>query len=205
MLKRLILSAAAVVASFALLMAMASAGIAAAPGKATVSKGKKAKRGPRGKQGKQGVQGNQGLVGPQGPKGDKGDKGDPGTPAPVGGILPSGKTVIGVFAFGASGGIPRDSINYGGYVLPTAPEAHYIEIGDPAPTGCTGGTAASPKADPGNLCIYESITEGGVSSNRGFFDPITDSTGSVQAFGAGVYAQCTTECFVDGSWAVTSP
>jgi hypothetical protein len=205
MFKRSILSVAAVVAGFALLMAMASAGIAAAPNKATVSKGKKAKRGPRGKQGIPGIQGNQGLVGPQGPKGDKGDKGDPGTAAPVGGILPSGKTVIGVFAYGASGGIPRDSINYGGYVLPTAPAAHYIEIGDPVPTGCTGGTAASPKADPGNLCIYEAFIEGGLSSNRGFFNPITDSIGSVQAFGAGVYGECTSACFAEGSWAVTSP
>lgn len=202
MFKRSILSMTAVVTSFALLMAMASTGIAAAPGKATVSKGKKAKRGPRGKRGKPGKPGNQGLVGPQGPKGDKGD---PGTPAPVGGLLPSGKTVIGVWTFGASGGIPRDSINYGGYVLPSAPQAHYIEIGDPAPSGCTGGSATNPKANPGNLCIYEAYTEGGLSSNRGFFDPITDSTLTVKPFGAGVYGQCTTACFAEGSWAVTSP
>jgi|SRR6478609_539093 len=199
MFKRSILSVMAVIASFVLLMAMASTGIAATPGKATVSKAKKAKRGKRGKQGKQGEQG---PVGPQGPKGEKGDA---GAAAPVGGLLPSHKTVIGVFAFGASGGIPRDSINYGGYVLPAAPQAHYIEIGDAIPAGCTGGSAANPKANPGNLCIYEAFFEGGLSSNRGFFDPITDSTVSVRAFGAGVYGECTTACFVDGSWAVTSP
>lgn len=201
MVKRSVLSTMAVLASFALLMAMASSGIAAAPGQVTVSKAKKAKRGKRGKQGKQGP------VGPQGPKGEKGDKGEAGAAAPVGGFLPSKKTVIGVWAFGgAPNVIARDSINYGGYVLPSAPKAHYIEIGDPPPTGCSGGSAASPKADPGNLCIYEAFLEGTVSSNRGFFNPITDSTVSVQPFGAGVYAQCgAANCFVEGSWAVTSP
>lgn len=199
MLKRSTLSVVAVVASFALLMAMASTGIAASPGKASVSKGKKAKRGPRGKRGKQGP------VGPRGPQGPKGDKGDPGTAAPVGGILPAGKTVTGVWAIGSSGGIPRDSINYGGYVLPSAPQAHYIEIGEPVPSGCAGGSAANPKAGPGQLCIYESFIEGGVTSNRGFFDPITDSVGEVRAFGAGVYVECTSSCISEGSWAVTSP
>jgi hypothetical protein len=199
MFKRSILSLVAVVVSFSLLMTMASTAFAAPPGKATVSKGKKAKRGPRGKRGKPGKRG------PAGTQGSKGDKGDPGTAAPVGGLLPSGKTVIGVWTIGGDGGIPRDSINYGGYVLPSAPQAHYIEIGDPVPVGCTGGTATNPKADPGNLCIYESFSEGGVTLNRGFFDPITDSTGQVRAFGAGVYVQCSSACISEGSWAVTSP
>jgi hypothetical protein len=37
---------------------------------------------------------------------------------------------------------------------------HFVKKGETAPAGCTGGTAAEPKADSGNLCVYAAEEEG---------------------------------------------
>jgi hypothetical protein len=122
------------------------------------------------------------------------------------GTLPSGKTVIGTYAIGGGKeNYSRDSITFGGYTLSAAPTAHYIKEGESAPAACAGGTAEDPKAQPGNLCIFEGVQSHAKTASRGFFNPRSDSTESVLPFGAGVYANCLEECLVEGTWAVTAP
>jgi hypothetical protein len=149
-----------------------------------------------------GVVGRDGATGAQGPKGEKGEA---GTAAPVGGTLPSGKTVVGAYGFGTGdAGTPSDGITFGGYRLSAAPAVHYIKEGEANPPGCTG-TPLNPIADPGNLCVFEWVTHGGLSTNRNVVNPVTDDLGSATTFGAVAFAQCTAECYVYGTWVVTAP
>jgi hypothetical protein len=150
---------------------------------------------PAGERGPQGLPGTQGLPGPQGA---------PGTPAPVGGRLPAGKTVVGAFAVGSgTGAYPRDAISFGGYRIDPAPETTYVGAGQQAPPECAGGTAADPRAAPGNLCVYAAV-HGGTVEFQGIASPLTDHQGEGAPFGAVVWMQCSGgPCFVEGSWAVT--
>ena len=159
----------------------------------------KGNRGPRGPAGARGAQGAQGAQGARGATGPAGPFPDP---------LTSGQTLRGAFATQANvnGSQIRTGISFG-FSLASAPTPHYIKTGDPIPTGCTGGTVAAPKADPGNLCIYEGVALG-VGANRGEVDPVDDAAPDVKAekYGAGVYATCNAAtCFVEGTWAVTAP
>ena len=55
------------------------------------------------------------------------------------------------------------SISFG-WTLPSAPTAHLIDIGDPLPAGCLG-SATSPDAAPGNLCVWVTHQSGAVGSH----------------------------------------
>ena len=153
----------------------------------------------------QGPKGDPGLPGAPGPKGDKGD---PGQAGGFPDALPSGKSVRGAYsAFdtkSAPDNFASDSISFG-FVLPSAPTAHFVRAGGPADPACPG-TASAPQAAPGHLCIYEADTR---NAEVFFDDPLTGATGgAVRAFGAevGVRAGLADSDFGSrGSWAVTAP
>jgi len=92
-----------------------------------------------------------GATGPRGPQGE------PGT-ALAGGTVPVGTTLRGVAVTGATNQIPSmfpsaTGISFGGFQLPTRPVAHIIPPGGAATTACPG-SAATPEASSGQLCIY---------------------------------------------------
>jgi hypothetical protein len=86
----------------------------------------------------------------------------------------------------------------------------FIAEGEAAPTGCTGGTPAAPKAAQGFLCVYESHhlsggtwTVNGIvnMANPGFFFTEHGATTS----GAGVWVSGTAGGVGVGTFAVTAP
>src|SRR5262249_7178755 len=101
-------------------------------------------------------------TGPMGATGATGTTGATGDPGPLPATMPSGKTATGGYAVygGKVGGSGDD---WGGtaitwpYPLAAAPTVHVIPAGGPVPTGCSGGTSDSPRADPGNACIFEGV------------------------------------------------
>ncbi len=83
---------------------------------------------------------------------------------------------------------------------------HYIELGYPMPSGCTGNVL-NPGAAPGNLCVFEgrAFNAGG---QRGIEDPTSSELNGSERFGTGVYMLGTNgpgEGDTGGSWAVTAP
>ncbi len=70
--------------------------------------------------------------------------------------------------------------------------------------GCTGGTAAEPKADPGNLCMYAG-TEIGSTGGKHTIDTLTGSQGASRSGSEVNFEGLTGLGFVAGSWAVTAP
>lgn len=146
MLKRPILSTVAVVMCFAMLMGIASTAMAAVPGKASISKGKKAKRGPRGKRGKPGA------TGPQGPKGDTGAQG------PKGEIGPSDAYEVGDASSSLS--VPPLTLNLpaGNYVA----SAKYTAY---SPTVAATTVACFLSGGGRNSTLYSALEQTGVIQN----------------------------------------
>jgi hypothetical protein len=149
--------------------------------------------------------------------------GKEGSPWTAGGTLPKGASEKGVWAVvGPEGSIPATGIGFG-IPLASAPAAHYINENDKelTPTGeqtstVCKGTAASPTAPEGALCVY-AAHEAGVST----FAPLNESvlgwkwgiavtsdggtyvadTDQPFGFEVAVFAEGTANC--NGSWAVT--
>jgi hypothetical protein len=122
------------------------------------------------------------------------------------GPLASGQTLIGYVD--SAGNVqpgeiaPETSISFP-IPLASAPALHIIPVGGPS-TGACPGTASSPSAAGGNLCIYESTTVGttGFSLPDGL-NPVAGPTrfglpGLLGASGNGDY-------IARGAWAVTAP
>ena len=161
----------------------------------------KGNRGPVGKTGKEGAPGKAGTSGQQGAQGAQ------GPPGPFVANLPSGQTLRGNYAgraFGKAGQNMQIPITFA-FPLASAPTTHYIVFGEAAPSECPG-TAAEPKATPGNLCVYESEAAINATAIR-VFDPIGGGNNEANRFGAGVAAAAVAEgdFRVRGSWAVTAP
>lgn len=230
-----------VVAVVALVFAMFGGAYAASNGgghsasaSAKKSKGKPGPRGPRGATGPTGAQGPagsagaQGLPGAAGAKGDpgiqgvQGEPGEPGEPWTPNGTLPSEATETGGWYMGNIGGEGAAPISF---PIPLSPAdasaiaeagAQVMVNGDPSPpAGCTGGSLAEPKADPGNLCIYVGKSNKIESEldqhflrvyTLGFERPPPTFTGispsgAILAFGGFE----TSSAFMMGSFAVTAP
>ena len=140
-----------VIAVAALVFAMIGGAYAAngsGGGKAVTSKARRGPRGPRGPQG---------PVGPQGPAGPAGSQGVAGSPWTAGGTLPKGATETGAWAVQAnSGGGAIATLTFGIPLTSALSEANIklVQAGQTGGSGCTGGTAANPKADSGFLCVY---------------------------------------------------
>jgi len=117
------------------------------------------------------------------------------------------KTIQGNYAAGlqaeSTGDDGWDSISFG-FALASAPQEHFLAAGS-APTAQCPGSAADPKAAPGHLCVYESV-----SSNRGNVVIFTGTNGAVNQasrWGAGVWVipAAVGNAFSYGTWAVTAP
>jgi hypothetical protein len=165
--------------------------------------------GPKGATGATGPAGSAGTAGPTGPSGPSGPTGPTGAAGSFADTLPTGKTLRGVYYIKstatAAGEFGVDSIDFPTQ-LASVPTAHFIKLGDVAPSQCTGN-GGSPTAAAGHLCIYEGVATN-VAAGRTFVDPLSDGSGGVvRAMGAAVSVQSSAAgMFVSGgSWAVTAP
>jgi hypothetical protein len=133
--------------------------------------------GTAGSAGAAGKEGSAGKEGTKGEKGEKGDNGAQGNPWVPDNVLPSGATETGVwglsrlattpglgqvhipvsFTIPLVAPLPGDSHPE----PPRAEDSHVIlvEEGETGKTGCSGGTAEEPVADPGYLCVYVAFGE----------------------------------------------
>jgi hypothetical protein len=152
-------------------------------------------------------------AGPQGPTGQTGPKGDAGVPGPITGVLPSGVTERGTFVVRDASG-DEVLIDYPisfGLTLPSSVAASYRPSTSVATPECPG-SAASPTAAPGNLCVYEAVQlkRAATFGIPGFVDPVTTAnTSSARPYGvifrASRAAAETGDWYIYGTWAVTAP
>ena len=171
------------------------------------AKKKNSRKGPKGQRGPRGPAGPRGATGPQGTTGSQGAQGVQGPAGPLTTALPAGQTLRGTFAIKDLAGAGAEEIQQGisfEFTLRAAPVVNYVFFGSPAPAGCAGGSAASPQAAPGNLCIYESTAPVN-SAVRGEFDPVSESNNVATTFGFAVYADNAASGVyrIRGSWAAT--
>ncbi len=125
--------------------------------------------------------------------------------------LPGGKTETGAwFAESGASKVIHFAVSF---AIPLAApiataEAHFVTAEQVAkneiPAGC-GGTPVEPKADPGNLCLFEGGASGGFSEGIGFIQhPGVSETGAGTT-GAVVTHQTAGENEgYDGTWAVSA-
>lgn len=182
--RRLHVSPATVIASLALVFAMAGGAYAAGryvitstkqikpsvlaqlKGKAG-SAGANGAQGPAGPQGAVGAAGGKGETGGTGPEGKEGKAGKEGKEGPEGspwtdgGTLPEGATLKGEWTVTGQASAAEQRF-YGSVSfeipLSAAPLRHYIKFQAPLPSGCTG-SLADPGAGKGNVCVFEGETE----------------------------------------------
>jgi hypothetical protein len=148
-----------------------------------------------------------------GAEGEKGEKGDPWT---AGGTLPPGATETGTWLVEAA--VPAFTLIHTNisFTIPlgAALPAANVHLG-PEPTNCPG-TAADPKAAPGQLCVYSaefqkadfiSNIEPGFKSIGRLAGSVeqggADSTGARLTFGATSEGLPQSPNYGTGSWAVT--
>jgi len=122
--------------------------------------------------------------------------------------LPGGKTETGAWTIGitpAGTHLPvRTAISF---PIPLgesldADHVHYIKAAETAPEGCTGGTVGAPRAEPGNLCVYERQDLFLVFSQ--IQDPTTSEIEGAATTGALLMFAGEEEASAWGSWAVTA-
>lgn len=138
------------------------------------------------------------LQGPQGVPGPVGPQGPPGS---FSGILPPGKTVVGFYA-GTGDKQPAGltSISFGAR-LRASPSPHIILLGASSTSFCPG-SADSPQAAPGHLCVYE---DNGVNRHLSFLVP-AGRAGALPLVGVGLQILPTdpsSYSYSEGTWAVT--
>ena len=79
-----------------------------------------------------------------------------------------------------------------------------LVAGTTSTTGCTGGTAAEPKADPGNLCVYAPLgSHGGIE--RIILAAATSASGASRSGALLLLAPLNNTAIAFGTWAVTAP
>jgi hypothetical protein len=149
--------------------------------------------------------GQAGARGLPGAPGTPGAPGAPGAPGPVTGTLPRGITLRGTYTVRDRATAANDDLSVPiswGFSLATAPATHFVSQGSPAPSGCAGGTAAAPAADPGNVCIYAAS---GTNDSVLVFDTVSANVNTSQPYGTGllITAIAAGEFGSFGSWAVT--
>jgi hypothetical protein len=154
---------------------------------------------------------------PSGPPGARGATGPAGPPGPLLATLPSGRTLRGVFGLFGHGTVDNglamvsSDISFA-YPLASAPSVKVVQLGtDSAPPECPG-TAASPDAAPGWLCVYENFA---YNQRAAYPYPTVTAPGTGDAdtatrYGASIVlmgqAGGTNWSFrSEGTWAVTAP
>jgi hypothetical protein len=171
----------------------------AGPAGAAGPKGDAGAGGPQGPQGPQGLQGPEGAEGPEGPEGD---------PWTAGGTLPSGATLTGTWGI-APPHADGSAFEEFSFPIPLASaigsgaNTHFIEAGGTVPAGCTGGSVADPKANPGHVCVYTSFAPAGTGTaqivNVGFEQGVSKSGGVI------LFSELAEGAAAIGTWAVTAP
>lgn len=169
--------------------------------------------GPAGPQGAPGAPGAQGVQGVQGPAG------------PFPDVLPSGKTLTGVFSVTGVATAPgqyADSPISFGFRFASAPTVVTVGIDDtPAEAAAAGcpGTAAEPKAAPGKVCLYEmghenlddaatgELEADGDAAWVSAYAPPDNNFGTATPVGTIVEALSSAagNFYSNGTWAATSP
>lgn len=173
------------------------------------AQGPQGSTGTSGSNGKDGEQGPQGSPGKNGKNGENGEPGEPWTPDNV---LPPHAKETGVWGFYttepegfaveepvASFPIQLGKPPTAAHFINTAGEEVHFEAPSTPPTGCGSpvGTEEEPKAEPGNLCIYESIVSG--------LETGTEAIVHVTNVGAFMqFVVKSTSQNAAGSWAVTA-
>ncbi len=188
--------------------------------KKLVSTGKTGAHGASGANGATGATGPQGSAGKEGPKGEAGSPGKEGPPNPSAafaakagnaetatvangqGTLASGNTEVGVFV--GRGTSPYQDVPIS-FPLPlnAAPAVRVLASGNT--TADCAGSAASPTAAKGHLCVYETTN---TSKKTGVaVDPATGQEDVAGRFGLFLFFEGTAgnDNAIYGTWAVTAP
>jgi hypothetical protein len=117
-----------------------------------------------------------------------------------GSTLPAGTTLRGVVApvavsadVGSAGS--GQGVSFGGYTLPSRPNAKIVPVGESGGAPCPG-TPAQPEATPGNLCVY--VTGYGVNESDADFLSIIDPLSVTPNFNALTYNFATEDFIVSG-------
>jgi hypothetical protein len=163
----------------------------------------------KGNVGPRGLTGLTGPAGAQGPQGTQGPKGDVGPAGPFPDTFPSGKTIRGRYWVGgtAAAGSGLALGNDISFIWPfsAAPTPHYIPSGGAVPSGCSG-TAASPSASPGNLCVFEdSAVNAAARSDNNINGPSGDGTTTTLGAQLWVRSAAAGDFWIRGAWAATAP
>jgi hypothetical protein len=158
--------------------------------------------GANGAAGPQGAGGANGANGKDGINGTNGKDGKDGSPWTAGGTLPKGATETGQWAISQWHKAGEFLVEAISFPIPLAHEldvghVHLIGVSEPVPPGCAGGSATEPKAESGNLCVYEQQVNNLLPASFGL--------NSASTFGALLTALVGVEGEVVaiGSWAVT--
>jgi hypothetical protein len=170
--------------------------------------------GPAGAVGPTGAAGTNGTDGTNGKEGPEGPEGPEGSPWTVGGALPSGQSESGTWAVrradNAFGEKAVVALSYGIRLAVPPEEGSYIVVGETPPPGCKGGTAAEPKALPGNLCIFEGEATFDHAGGLGYEFTLSPAGGGVGTTGAEMLFKTKTpatvgeEVSAEGTWVVTA-
>jgi hypothetical protein len=131
-----------------------------------------------------------------------------GNPAEFPEVLPGGRSESGVWAVGQTAPSPPEAtFAQISFTIPLSgslagDHAIFVKAGETAPTGCTGGTAADPIAEPGFLCVYasqESLPKPSFTNPGGAGQPVGPN-GTVLGF----VTESSAEAGDYGTWAVTA-
>jgi hypothetical protein len=218
-----------IVGLIALVFAMTGGALALSSGGSShfkkATSGKRGPRGPKGPAGPAGPKGDPGANGAKGDTGSQGPGGETGPPGPLLSVLPSGRSLTGVWGAPGSAEVEGFSQSDASFSLPLAsPPTLYVmaepgaastvafEVPPTGPNGvllsreeveevCPGGPE-SPTAEPDAMCVYRDAASSatvtfGVAQER----PAT-RFGAVLPFRASSSAVVSDAAF--GTWAVTA-
>lgn len=225
-----------VIAVFALVFAMLGGAYAAKKSGFVITKLSQIKpsvrnqlKGNQGPQGAPGAKGDTGARGPQGPQGAPGATGAPGSPWTVGGVLPTGETLVGSWSAENQWATAENNVQQFtrvpisfGIPLTGAPNVRLFSEGifftvnssgvfvlppDTSPEAeenfeaVCPGTADDPDATAGNLCIYtDNADSAGYATLK-----LATATPAPHTYGWSLPLTMEAESMIEGSWAVTAP
>jgi hypothetical protein len=185
----------------------------------------KGNAGPKGATGPQGPKGDVGAMGPQGPQGAKGAAGSPWT---IGGVVPSGQTLVGSWSAENEWATAENDVQQFFRVpisftipLSAAPavrmfsesifftvtsagvfEPYFEPDAEEKFEAVCPGSADSPSAEPGNLCLYlDQATKAGTGYS---LLKLATATPPPHTYGWSLPLTLEAESLVEGSWAVTA-
>jgi hypothetical protein len=122
--------------------------------------------------------------------------------------LPEGKSESGIWSFKGEGGEGSQKVPIS-FPIPIAPApANVTYVGEGTGTGgCEGGTAAEPKALPGNLCVYTGGSNAALTlpSEFAFTNPETSAEGAGKRGTIIKFTGTTPESYGYGTWIYTAP